>query len=169
MAPVVFPTSCASVLGASAPASSVFSSRVFPENFFSQSSSDQTAMAKGKVRAQEPNQRAMCEHARGSTGQGAARRWQQDHTRGVGALGWQQPTPKDTACGEIRDEVIPSSSQKCHTSPGRASLRPLPWDYPHTGQLLRMASAPAAFTDVVRCVGNSAWHVCACCALRQRA
>lgn len=37
------PTSCASDLGASVPPSSVFSSRVFPENLFSHSSSDHTA------------------------------------------------------------------------------------------------------------------------------
>lgn len=58
MAPVVFPTSCASALGASAPPSSLFSSKVFPENFFSHSSSDQTVATKGKVRAQELTQRA---------------------------------------------------------------------------------------------------------------
>lgn len=57
-APVVFPTSCASALGASAPPSSLFSSKVFPENFFSHSSSDQTVATKGRVRAQELTRRA---------------------------------------------------------------------------------------------------------------
>lgn len=157
---VAFPTSCTSALGASVPPSSVFSSKVFPENFFSQSSSDQTATAKLRVRAQEPNQRATCEHARGSTGQGTAQRWQQDRTQDMGALGWQQPTPKDMACGEIRDKVISSSSQRCHTSLSRENSQPVRCHHPHAGQLLGTTSAPSAFRDVARCVGNFAWHVC---------
>lgn len=122
---IVLPTSCTSGLGASAPASSVFSSRVFPENFFSQSSSDQTVMAKERVRAQEPNRRAIYEHTGGRMGQDAAQRWQQDHTRDTGAPGWQQPAPGDTACREIWDKVISSSSQSCHTSLGELTARAL--------------------------------------------
>lgn len=66
MALVVFPTSCASALGASAPPSSLFSSKVFPENFFSHSSSDQTVATKGKVRAQELTQRARAQLLHGA-------------------------------------------------------------------------------------------------------
>lgn len=62
-APVGFCTSCASGLGPFSPVSSVFSSRVFPENFFSHSSSDQTATAKGRVRAEQTKGRARAQSA----------------------------------------------------------------------------------------------------------